>query len=212
MAFRGFGALGYQEGRSFLSGKLGSRVMGGNISITDDVYHPLIQGMPFDFEGMPRQKVTLIDKGVARNVVYDRLTAKKDRRTHSTGHGLPQPNPQGPLPTSLILQPGDSSIAEMIASTKKGLLISEFHYTNLVEPMKMVLTGMTRNGLYLIENGIITRGVKNMRFTESVLRALSNVELISRETELHKGFFGGGGFIVPTLKINNFNFSSETKF
>jgi predicted Zn-dependent protease len=211
MALRGFGALSYQEGRSFMSGKLGTKIMGENITIIEDAYHPDISGMPFDFEGIPRKKVVLIEKGIAKNVVYDRLTAKKDKTT-STGHALPQPNPQGPLPTDLVMLPGDSSIPEMIASTEKGILVSEFHYTNLIDPMKMTITGMTRNGTFLIENGTITRGIKNMRFTDSILKMLSNVELISRETKLQHGFFGGGGFIVPALKISQFNFSSETKF
>ena len=100
----------------------------------------------------------------------------------------------------------------MISSTERGILISEFHYTNILDPMKMTITGMTRNGTFLIENGAITKGVKNMRFTDSVLNMLSNVEMISRDTELCGGFFGGGGFVTPALKINNFNFSSETKF
>lgn len=211
MSFRGFGALSFQEGRSFMSGKIGQKVMGDNISIIENPYHPDIQGMPFDFEGMPRQKVVLIENGIARNVVYDRLTAKKDK-VQSTGHALPQPNPAGPMPSSLILAPGESSVDEMIKSTKRGILISEFHYTNLIDPMKLTLTGMTRNGTFLIEDGEITKGIKNMRFTDSILRLLSNVELISHETKLHQGFFGGGGFIVPALKINDFNFSSETKF
>ncbi|MFH1226598.1 MAG: TldD/PmbA family protein [Planctomycetota bacterium] len=210
MAIHGFGALAYQEGRSFLSGKMGKKVMGENVNISDDVCHPLICGMPFDFEGMPKKKVWLIEKGVAKGVVYDRLTARKDK-THSTGHGLPQPNSYGPLPSALILHPADSSVAEMVASTRKGLLVSEFHYTNVLDPLKLIITGMTRNGVYLIEDGLITNSVKNMRFTESVLSALSNVELISRDAELQKGFFGGG-FVSPALKINNFNFSSETKF
>jgi predicted Zn-dependent protease len=212
MAYLGFGALSYQEGRSFLSGKLGKKVMGDNINISDNAYHPAISGMPFDFEGMPKKKVSLIEKGIAKNVVYDRLTARK-AKTQSTGHGLPQPNAAGPMPSALILHPADSSVSEMIASTKKGLLVSEFHYTNVLDPLKLIITGMTRNGVYLIENGVVTKGVKNMRFTESVLAALSNVELIARDAELLKGFFGGsGGFVAPALKINNFNFSSETKF
>ena len=210
MAFQGFGALLYQEGRSFLSGKLGKKLMGDNISIVDDVYHPQNLGMPFDFEGLPRQKVSLIENGVAKRVVYDRLTAKKAKK-QSTGHALPQPNTHGPLPTNLILMPGDSSLKEMIASTKKGVLVTEFHYTNIIDPMKMTLTGMTRNGTFLIENGTISRGIKNMRFTESVLKALSNVELLSKDLKLCNSFFGGG-FVTPSLKINNFNFSSGTKF
>ncbi|MFH0888079.1 MAG: metallopeptidase TldD-related protein [Planctomycetota bacterium] len=205
MAFAGFGALPYQEGRSFMSGKIGKRIMGENISIVEDAYHPNILGMPFDFEGMPRKKVVLIDKGIARNVVYDRLTAKRNKCT-STGHGFPQPNPHGPFPTNLTLAPSNSSLKEMIASTEKGILITELHYTNLIDPMKMVITGMTRNGTFLIEKGNITKGIKNMRFTENILNVLSNVELISSETELNHGC------VVPALKIRNFNFSSETKF
>lgn len=211
MAYRGFGALAFQEGRSFMSGQMGKRIMGENISIQENTFHPDIQGMPFDFEGIPRQKVNLIDKGIALNVVYDRLTAKK-ATCQSTGHALPQPNPYGPLPSSLIIAPGDSSIEEMIKTTKYGILISEFHYTNLIDPMKMTITGMTRNGTFLIENGVVTNGIRNMRFTDSILRILSNVELITKETKLHQGFFGGSGFVVPSLKVNNFNFSSETKF
>jgi len=211
LAFRGFGALAYQEGRSFLSGKLGKKIMGNNISIIENAYHPDILGMPFDFEGMPRKKVALVDKGAACNVVHDRLTAKK-AKCASTGHALPQPNAFGPLPTNLVFLPGNSSIEEMIGSTEKGILVSEFHYTNILDPMKMTITGMTRNGTFLIENGVITKGIKNMRFTDSILNMLSNVELISKATELRSGFFGGSGFITPALKIRNFNFSSETKF
>jgi len=211
LAFRGFGTLAYQEGRSFLTGKLGKKIMGHNISIIEDAYHPDIAGTPFDFEGMPRKKVVLVAKGVACNLVHDRLTAKKAKCV-STGHALPQPNAHGPLPTNLVLLPGNSCIQEMISSTERGILISEFHYTNILDPMKMTITGMTRNGTFLIENGAITKGVKNMRFTDSVLNMLSNVEMISRDTELCGGFFGGGGFVTPALKINNFNFSSETKF
>ncbi|MEK7309197.1 MAG: metallopeptidase TldD-related protein [Planctomycetota bacterium] len=218
LAFRGFGALAYQEGRSFLAGKLGKKIMGNNISILEDAYHPDIAGMPFDFEGMPRKKVVLVDKGIACNVVHDRLTARNESRRgkkagcSSTGHALPQPNAAGPLPTNLVLLPGNSSVPEMISSTERGILISAFHYTNILDPMKMTITGMTRNGTFLIENGVITKGIKNMRFTDSVLNMLSNVESISRETELHRGFFGGSGFVTPALKIRNFNFSSETKF
>jgi PmbA protein len=205
MAYAGFGALPYQEGRSFMSGKIGKLIMGKNISIIEDAYHPDILGMPFDFEGIPRKKVVLIDKGIASNVVYDRLTAKKGRCA-STGHGFPQPNPYGPFPNHLTLLPGTSSLKEMIASTEKGILITELHYTNLIDPMKMIITGMTRNGTFLIEKGAITQGIKNMRFTENILNVLSNVELISSETELNRCC------VIPALKIRNFNFSSETKF
>ncbi|MDI6733832.1 MAG: TldD/PmbA family protein [Planctomycetota bacterium] len=206
-----FSALSYQEGRAFTSGKLGTKIMGENITITDDAYHPDILGMPFDFEGMPRGKVALITKGVASGLVHDRLTARQGK-TKSTGHSLPQPNPHGPLPLHLVLSPGESSIQEMISTTQKGILVSGFHYTNILDPMKMIITGMTRHGLFLIENGVITRSVKNMRFTDSIMRILSEVELISKESRLQPAFFGGGAFVAPALKARNFNFSSETKF
>lgn len=210
MAWRGLGALSYLEDRSFLSDKLGQKVMGDNITILDNVYHPQTMGAPFDFEGMPKKEVVLIEKGIAKNVVLDRETARR-LKTTTTGHALPQPNSFGPLPSNLVLQPGDSSLEEMISSCDAGILVTQFHYTNLVEPMELILTGMTRNGTFLIENGRISKGIKNMRFTESVLKAFSNVEQISRETKYQNAFFGGG-FVVPALKIRNFNFSSETKF
>lgn len=206
----GFGGLAYNENRSFMSGNLGKKVMGGNITITDDAYHPLMRGLPFDFEGVPRRRVTLVEKGVARGVVHDRITAKKAKTTGS-GHSLPQPNAMGPLPLNLMIAPGDSSLDKMIASTERGIYVTKFHYTNVIDAKKMILTGMTRNGTFLIEKGKLTRPLKNMRFTESVLNAFKNVEAISRETKFVSAFFGGG-FVVPAMKINNFTFSSETKF
>lgn len=210
MAWTGFGALRYYEGRSFLSGKLGKKIMSDKITIVDDAYHSLINGMPFDFEGMPKKKIVLIEQGVAENIVYDRETAKK-AKTQSTGHALPQPNTMGPVPTTMIMQPGDASLEDMIKSTERGILVTQFHYTNMLEPLKLVMTGLTRNGTFLITKGRITQGVKNMRFTESVLKAFSNVEMVSRDLKCQHVFFGGG-FVTPALKIRDFNFSSKTGF
>jgi predicted Zn-dependent protease len=128
-----------------------------------------------------------------------------------TGHGLPQPNRYGAAPWNMVVTAGDSSLDEMIKSTKRGLLVTHFHYTNLAERRELVLTGMTRDGTFLIENGKIKHPVKNMRFTQSVIEALSNVEMISRDRISASAFFGGS-FVVPSMKINGFNFSSETKF
>jgi predicted Zn-dependent protease len=207
---RGFSAQAMQDGTSFLTGRLGTKVLGENITITDDAYNPEITGLPFDFEGTPRQSLVLMEKGVPKNLVYDLKSAKKDK-TKSTGHALPQPNTIGGYPTNLIVDAGNSSLEEMIKTTKKGLLVTHFHYTNLAERREVVLTGMTRDGLFMIENGEVAHPVTNMRFTESTLRALSNVELISRDRIFAQAFFGGG-FLVPAMKINKFNFSSETKF
>jgi predicted Zn-dependent protease len=205
-----FGALVYQEGRSFLSGKLGKKVFGDNINISDNVFHELSSGLPFDFTGMPRRKVTLVENGVAKAIVHDRRTAKKDG-VETTGHGLPLPNTSGPIPLNIVFQPGEASLEDMIASTKKGILVTQFHYANTVNPMKLVVTGMTRNGTFLIEDGKVTKAVKNMRMTESLEKILNNVEMIGKDAVKRRGFFGGG-LVVPALKVNNFTFSSSTDF
>lgn len=210
MAYEGFGALNYLEGRSFLSGKLGEKVFDERITIMDDPYHPMTIGMSFDFEGMPKRMVPLIVKGVAKNVVHDRKTANK-AATLSTGHALPQPNPYGPMPLNIILKGGDSSIDEMISSTDKGILVTRFHYTNIIDPIKLTITGMTRDGTFLIEKGKISHPIKNMRFTESVVRIFNEVESLSKDQVFAKAFFGGG-FVVPAMKIRSFNFSSTTRF
>lgn len=209
-AFEGFGGLNFIEGRSFLSRKLGEQVLGENVTIVDDAYHPLNSGLPFDFEGSPRKRVILIENGIARQVVHDRITAKKADIV-TTGHSLPQPNSTGPLPLNLMLEPGDSSLDEMILSTKRGILVTHFHYTNVLDPVKLTLTGMTRDGTFLIENGKISRPIQNFRFTESIVEAFRRIEMISKDRQTVKGFFAGN-FIVPALKITNFHFTSTSEF
>lgn len=210
MAWEGFGALPYQEGRSFLSGKLGQPIMDERVTLLDDAYHPQTIGIPFDFEGMPRQRVALIEKGVGRGVVYDRKTARKDG-VEATGHALPQPNTNGPMPLNLVMNGGDSRLSEMIDSTDRGLLVTHFHYTNLIEPTSLAITGMTRDGTFLIEKGKVRHPVKNFRFTESVAGALNRIEAIGRET-VYASSFWGSGIVAPAVKIRGFNFSSGTMF
>lgn len=205
-----FGGLAYVEGRSFLSGKLGRQVFGKEINLSDDAYHELSVGLPFDFEGMPRERVILIENGRACHVVHSRKTAKKTK-VKATGHGLPEPNTTGPIPLNPVLSPGKESLDEMIASTDKGILVTQFHYTNAVNPMELVLTGMTRNGTFMIENGKIVYPVKNMRFTDSLVRIFNQVEAVGRDLLRIGGFFSGSA-IVPALKINSLNFSSTTSF
>ncbi len=210
MAWEPFNGLALAEERSCFSGKIGQKVVGENITITDDCYHPLSIGMPFDFEGSPRKRVPLIENGVFRGTVHDRRTAKKCG-VEDTGHSLPQPNAWGPVPGNMIVSAGNSNLVEMIASTKHGLLVTRFHYCNLLNPMTMSITGMTRDGLFLIENGKVTKGVKNLRFTESILHALANVESLSKELYRTETFWGGGGTVVPAMKINDFHFTSKTE-
>jgi predicted Zn-dependent protease len=212
----GFGALSVQEGRSFMSNKFGQKITGENITIWDDGLNPESFAVPFDFEGVPKKKVILIEKGIAENVVYDSYTAGKEGK-NSTGHALPLPNTCGPMPLNLFLKNGEATKEEMISSTKRGLLVTRFHYTNVVEPMKTIITGMTRNGTFLIEEGKIKGPVKNLRFTESVLKALSRVSMISKETKLaSEGTIYGRRFatgsVVPAIKVDKFNFSGATQF
>ncbi len=206
----GFNALAHIEGRSPFGGKVDEKVLGENITIEDNAYHEQAGGVPFDFEGMPRQRVTLIDRGVLKSLVHDRRTAAQ-MQTETTGHALPQPNPNGPWAMNLMIQPGDQSPEEIIQSTRRGILVTQFHYTNIVNPMELSITGMTRNGTYMIEDGKITHAVKNMRFTESVIKALSNVSAVGNDIKLASSTFGGG-YLVPTLRIENFTFSSATDF
>jgi PmbA protein len=204
----GFGGKFYLEGQSFISGKLGKKLLSDKISISDNALDGPSAGMPFDFEGFPRKKLSLVEKGVAKNVVFDRKTALEGK-TKNTGHSLPIPNSFGPLALNTIVSPGKTSIEEMIKKTPKGILITQFHYTNIIKPLNLEITGMTRNGTYLIENGKVKKAIKNMRFTESILKALNNVVCVGNKTVTMASW---GKTSVPALKINNFNFSSSTEF
>lgn len=209
LSYVGFGAKSLQENRSFMCGKLDERIVDESVTIYDDGLDPRTLALEFDFEGVPKQKVMLIENGVARGVVYDSYTAAQDGRT-STGHGLPAPNVHGPLATSLFMTPGGASLEEMIGSTERGLLVTRFHYTNIEHPVKTIMTGMTRDGTFLVEGGHVTGGVKNMRFTQSILEALSSVAMISAETQLCDTMMGA--CMAPAIKVDGFNFTGATEF
>jgi PmbA protein len=206
LSYMGFGGRAIVEGRSPFSGKEGQRVCAESIHIHDDALSSETIGIPFDFEGTPKRRVSLIDGGVFRSGVHDRRSAKM-AGTESTGHALPPPNPEGPFPLNLFLQTGNSSVEEMVAATKRGLLITRFHYSNIVHPIETVITGMTRDGTWLVEDGKVRHPVKNLRFTQSILEALSKVEMIGRESQLASEFFFAASR-VPALKISSFNFTS----
>ncbi len=207
LAFLGFSALAVQEGRSFM--KLGEKVVGENISIWDD---PLdLQGspMPFDFEGVPKARLSLIERGIAKGLAYDTYTAGKERK-QSTGHALPAPNTFGPLPLNVTMNTGKNSKEEMLKSTKRGLWVTRFHYTRPVHPLKVIVTGMTRDGTFLIEDGQLTQPIRNLRFTQGYLDALSNVEMIGSTAKTITGMLGASR--VPALKIGSFTFTGATEF
>jgi predicted Zn-dependent protease len=204
--------LAYNEGRSFLSGKLGERLFSPALTITDDFLDPLSPGPPFDAEGMPRQRVALVERGVARAVVHDRRTARAaGGAVTSTGHALPQPSTSGPLPQNLVIAPGETSLEELIRSTERGVLVTRLHYTNVVEPKQLLLTGMTRDGTFLIEKGQLTSALKNLRFTDSAARVFAGIEAAGNDPLSLDALFGGN-FVSPSLKVRSFAFSSGTEF
>ena len=211
LGYLGFHALAVQEGRSFLCNEFGKKMVDERVTIYDDGLDPGGLQIPFDFEGTPKQRVTFFERGVAKEVTYDSFTAGREGKS-STGHGLIAPNTEGPIPINLFMKEGESSLEEMIRSVRKGIYVTRFHYTNVVEPMKAVLTGMTRDGTFLIEEGEVKGPIKNLRFTESVLMALSRVSAISKErricsegTVYSRRFITGT--VAPAIKVDGFNFS-----
>jgi predicted Zn-dependent protease len=207
---QGLGANAFEEHASFLSGRLGEEVLDPRITIEDDVYHPLHIGAPFDMEGVPKRAVVLVERGIARGVVHDRASAAR-AGVEPTGHALAQPSESGPLPLHLVLGAGEATTEEMIRGAKEAILVTRFHYVNLIDPMPLTLTGMTRSGTFLVRDGAIACAVTNLRFTESLVGALHRVVAVGAERELVEGFFGGD-FVVPALALEGFTFTSATEF
>jgi predicted Zn-dependent protease len=207
LAWLGFSAKMVHDQESFLVGKMGEKITGGDITIYDDSADVRTMGLPFDFEGVPKQKLMLIENGVATGYAHNWKTAAKES-VASTGHYIGR---EEPLPVNLVMAPGDKTKDDLIASTDYGILISRFHYPNVVNPMETVITGMTRDGTFLIEGGKITKGLKNFRFTQNILTALANNEGLTREQRFSSAFFGGGA-VVPVAKVKDFNFSGKTDF
>ena len=206
LAYIGFSGLAHEEGRSFMD--LGRRLMGENVSIWDDGSDPEGLPSPIDFEGVVRKRVDLIEDGVARAVVHDAATGAR-AGTGSTGHGLPAPNLVGPMPLNLFMAPGTAPRDRLIDGIERGIWVTRFHYINPVHPKKAILTGMTKDGTFLIESGRLTRPILNFRFTQAIPEAFSDVRAASDTTKLLPGEFFGA-FRVPALHLGSFNFTGVT--
>jgi len=219
--FWDFGGLSVLDQRSFLCDRVGTKLFGDNINIWDNAAHPMQAGPPFDGEGMRRQPVQLVANGVIHQIVHARATAAKIAKSNiatkvgpvfPTGHGFSLPNEMGEMPSNIVF--GDpanpQTIEQMIASTERGILVTRLWYIREVEPFEKLLTGMTRDGTFLVENGKIQRGIRNFRFNESLLHMLSNVEAMS----LPARACGEESFdmVVPAMKVRDFNFTETTKF
>jgi len=198
------------EGKSFVCHNQGKKIFPETITVSDDPFDELTMPIPFDLVGYPREKIDLIKDGVIKDGVYDHLTALKYNRK-CTGNTLqPEHASFGALPFNLVMKEGSNSVEEMISSTKKGIYISRFHYVNILNPMSVQLTGMTRDGALLIEDGKLGRAIKNMRFNTSVIDMLKAVDMISKERQIKSGCIGPT--VAPYLRTNNFTFSSKTSF
>jgi len=212
------GANFIQEGRSWMSGRQGEQLLSPLISIWDGGLDPNNWPLPFDFEGVPRQRVDIVRDGVVADAVYDRRRAAKAGKA-SSGHALPATNPfsgwfnsarLGPVPLHACMGAGDSTIEEMVAGTERGLYVTRFWYTRTVHPREAVVTGMTRDGAFLIEDGELVTPVHNLRFTQSYVEALAGTERVGRE--LCRTWSGMGIHSTPALKLAQFNFTGATEF
>ena len=218
--FYDFGGLAILDQRSFLTNRVGTKLFGENINIEDNVADLFQSGSPFDGEGAARQKVRLVENGVVKRLVYARGTAEKVKRSEfkdkvgpiqPTGHGFPLPNEIGEAPMNIVFGSNDpKTIAHMIAATERGLLVTRLWYIREVDPYEKILTGMTRDGTFYIENGKVGYGVRNLRFNESLIHMLSNVEAMGTPGRAS----GEESFdmVVPAMQVREFNFTEVTKF
>ncbi len=219
--FWDYSGMAILDQRSFLTGRIGIPLFGENINISDDVAHPLQAGSPFDGEGMQRQPISLVENGVVKRVVYARSTAERMKRSEyknkvgpiaSTGHGFPLPNEIGEMPLNIVFAApkNPQTVEQMIASTERGVLVTRLWYIREVDPYEKIVTGMTRDGTFSVENGKVRSGVRNFRFNESLIHMLSNVEAMSVPGRA----CGEESFdmVVPAMKVKEFNFTEVTKF
>lgn len=219
--FWDFGGLSILDQRSFLNNRVGTQIFGANINIWDDAAHPLQSGTPFDGEGMPRQRVHLVENGVVKRMVYARATAKKMAQSEykdkvgpvaATGHGFSLPNEMGEAPMNIVFgTPADpKTLDQMIASTERGVLVTRLWYIREVDPYEKILTGMTRDGTFLVQGGKVRHGILNFRFNESLIHMLSNVEAMG--TPVRASGEESFDMVAPSMKVRDFNFTEVTKF
>src|SRR5579885_729074 len=189
--------------------KVGQKMLGDNITIVDDVTNQAQAGEPFDGEGLPRKTIVLVENGVIANLVHGRRSAARFG-VQPTGHGLPEPSTYGEAPLNVVVSGGNTSLDEMIRTSEKAILLTRVWYVREVDPMTKIVTGMTRDGTFLVENGKVTAGVKNLRFNVSLIDMLNKVVALGR-TQRTSGEETYPA-VVPAMKVADFNFASTTRF
>ncbi len=205
-----FSAELYAEGASYISERLGERIAGENVTIRDDYANPLNPGMPFDFAGVPTQRLALVENGIARSIVTDDVWARRLGRP-DTGHAIPRSGgwPMGPQSTYTVVDPGPRPVEELIAETPRGLLITRFWYVRYVDQRRSIVTGMTRDGTFAIERGKVRGGVRNMRFNVALGDLLEDCEFANDPTRT-AGY--GHSVVTPSVKFSRFRFASVSPY
>ncbi len=215
-----FAGTSHTDQLSCLLGKVGKRIFDSRINITDDAQHSLSSGCPFDGEGLPRRRVQLVTSGVLQNLVHGRRSAMHfGSQVAPTGHGLPEPSPVGEYPINLLVEsaeqpPANATADDMISLVGPGqqaVLLTRVWYVREVDPSTKLLTGMTRDGTFLVENGKVVKALKNLRFNISVLDLLNNV-LALGQSVVTAGEEGFPPALIPPMMVKDFNFTEVTRF
>ncbi|WP_432985803.1 TldD/PmbA family protein [Dactylosporangium sp. CA-233914] len=221
LAIYGFNAKMVLDRQSFL--QVGEEQFDPAVTLVEDAAQPDATAIPFDAEGTPRKRVVLVDRGRSAAVVHDRRTAARaGDGAESTGHAIPGGASFGAVPSSLRLLPAegaapaevegpatDSAVAALVAGVERGLLVTDNHYTRVLDPRTLVVTGLTRNGVWLIEDGVITTPVRNFRFTQSYAQALGPGAVLGVGTHAVEmpGAWSEAGFVAPALRLASWNYT-----
>jgi PmbA protein len=208
LSWLGLGARDYLDGASFMYGRLGEPVCGANVTLLDDALDARTLGLPCDLAGVPKQRLLLIEDGIARGVAHDANTAAR-AGVESTGHST---GTREPLPSNIVMSAGTQTVEELIEGVERGVYISRFHYTNVVDPLNTVITGMTRDGTFLIDGGRLRHGLTNFRFTVSILEVLSAITGLGASQRFLGGTWAGGALVPEAIRVEDFNFSGKTSF
>ncbi|PIQ84186.1 MAG: hypothetical protein COV75_03590 [Candidatus Omnitrophica bacterium CG11_big_fil_rev_8_21_14_0_20_63_9] len=211
LGYTAFGAKSVAERTSLMAGRMGEHVFSPEITLYDDGTEASTLRTPFDFEGTPKRRTMLIDRGVATGIVYDTAYGERFNQP-STGHALPPDEVEGPLPLHLAMAPGRTSLEAMIRKCRRGLLIPRFHYVNgLLNPREALMTGLTREGTFLIEHGKLTTPVTTLRFTQSLLEAFKQVLGVSKERRVVADPNQDMGCaLMPALHLASFKFTGRS--
>lgn len=206
LAAYGWNGKAHQEGQSFA--ELGVQQFDPAVTIEDDFADGLAVGLPFDTDGTPKRRVAMVRAGVSESLAHDRRTAKRVG-TESTGHAIPGGDAFGAFPTNLHFRAGEDSVSNMVTSVKRGLFVTTFNYCRILDPRTQVVTGLTRNGTFRIENGEIAGAVSNLRFTQSFVEALSpgRVLGVGTDARMADSEAGPGMTSAPSVHLAEWNFT-----